>query len=256
MPTIIRKRRSPPLVGRFYDTLFSDPLLGEFWGEAFANCGYWDDGVTDGHSAGNRLVDESLRTVPPEHIARVLDVACGHGGTTARLLEHFPNAEVFATGIDAGQLTQAAQNAPAAHFEVASPLSLPFEARSFDLVACYEAAFHFDTRADFLAECARVLRAGGWLVMSDLLMLRTTGYMPAANYLAGPEAYADVLRDAGFSDVTVVDITTPGWRGFRRALTRFLAGKPPSALSMRDQLMASVVWSYVIRFNVLVAARR
>jgi MPBQ/MSBQ methyltransferase len=106
---------------------------------------------------------------PPE---RVLDVACGLGGTLARL-SAMTSATLVGVDRDEGQLRQA-RSAPWARAERATFLradacALPFEAGSFDLVLSVEAAFHFPSRAAFFAEVARVLRPGGALVMTDIV---------------------------------------------------------------------------------------
>lgn len=246
----------PRPVRWFYEALFDDALLKAFWGDAYANCGYWDDGIDSGHAAGDRLVDVSLRGIDAAGVGDVLEVACGHGGATARLASHFPTAAITATGINTEQLAHARQRAPSVQFDAADPVALPYANESFDVLACFEAAFHFDTREQFLAEACRVLRPGGWLVMSDLLLARATQFMPAANYLTGVAAYRRVLDQAGFTRIDVEDITEPGWRSFRRALSRYLIPKAGNPLALRDVLAANSFWAFTIRQNVLVQARR
>ncbi len=246
----------PGPVRWFYEALFDDALLKSFWGDAYANCGYWDDGIDSGHAAGDRLVDISLRGINATEVRNVLEVACGHGGATARLASHFPGAAITATGINPEQLAHARQRAPDVHFDEANPVALPYADDAFDVLACFEAAFHFDTRERFLAEARRVLRPGGWLVMSDLLLARATQFMPAANYLTGVAAYRRLLHTAGFTRIDAQDITEPGWRSFRRALSRYLVPRAGNPLAMRDLLAANSFWAFTIRQNVLVRARR
>lgn len=42
----------------------------------------------------------------------------------------------------------------------------PFKAGTLDVVVCIEGIEHLDAQVWFLSECARVLKRGGWLVMS------------------------------------------------------------------------------------------
>lgn len=246
----------PQPVRWFYEALFDDALLKSFWGDAYANCGYWDDGIDSGHAAGDRLVDISLRGIDAATVRDVLEVACGHGGATARLANHFPDAAITATGINTEQLAHARQRTPSVQFDEANPVALPYPEAAFDIVACFEAAFHFDTRERFLAEACSVLRPGGWLVMSDLLLARATQFMPKANYLPGTAAYRRVLDQTGFTRIDVEDITEPGWRSFRRALSRYLLPKASNPVAVRDLLAANSFWAFTIRQNVLVRARR
>ena len=124
---------------------------------------------------------------------------------------------------------------------------------------CLEAAFHFNTRERFLAEAWRVLRPGGFLALSDLLMAPGALLAPAENYLPDGAAYADLLERCGFHDVVVVDVTRETWRAFRRSFTQFVlasASRYASPLGVRDLLAANVALSYSIRKGLLVTGRK
>lgn len=243
-------------VSAFYRSLFSDPLLNEFWGGVYANCGYWDTPFADGKAACDRLVDVSVQGIDPLGVHEVLDVACGHGGSTARLRRCFPLATVTATGIASTQLAHAQALVPAANFCFAIPTALPFPAGNFDVVTCYEAAFHFELRTDFFAEALRVLRPGGVLVLSDLLFVRGVPFMPAGNHLPNTRAYGQALSSSGFSGVRTTDITQLGWRCFRRQLNRYLLRFPANSLAIRDRLAANTFWPFVIRCNLMARAQK
>jgi ubiquinone/menaquinone biosynthesis C-methylase UbiE len=100
---------------------------------------------------------------------RILDVGCGSGGLARRLVEE--GADV--TGVDPNPqaLTAARTLAPAARFEEASAEALPFEDAAFDVVIILNALHHvpFDVMDRALAETARVLRPGGWLIVLEPL---------------------------------------------------------------------------------------
>jgi hypothetical protein len=68
--------------------------------------------------------------------------------------------------------------------------------------------------------------------------------MPREKYLPSPAAYAELLRDIGFSQVRVRDITAEGWRSFARfelaeAHASWLAGR-----SEFSQLLNRCVFVY------------
>lgn len=241
-------------VSAFYRSFYSDPLLNEFFGDTYANFGYWDAPFANGKAACDRLVDVSVHGIDPTGVHDVLDVACGRGGSTARLRQCFPDARVTATGVDSTQLAHAQALVPEACFHCAVPTALPFPADKFDVVSCYEAAFHFESRADFFAEALRVLRPGGVLVLSDLLFVRGVPFMPAENHLQNTRAYDQALLAAGFSGVRTTDITQPGWRSFRRQLNRYLLRYPANSLAIRDRLAANTFWSLVMRYNLMARA--
>lgn len=98
----------------------------------------------------------------------VLDVACGTGWGWSDLgpARGVIGIDVSEEALREGRRLGFIQNAIAAEME-----RLPFRAGSFDAVTCLEAIEHVPARAasDFLAECRRVLRPGGILVLSTPL---------------------------------------------------------------------------------------
>lgn len=242
---------------RYYQAVFSDPILREFWGgSGFANLGYWDASTPDAAAAGERLIDE-LVALLPEARGSILDVACGEGATTRSLLRTFPAAAVTAINISESQLAAARERAPGVSFLKMDATDLRFPDSSFTNVICVEAAFHFDTRERFLEEALRVLEPGGHLLISDLLFAPYTPLVPRANHVASPAAYEALLRRVGFDPVTVVDAHDEMWRSFRRRFNSFVLGNVSRFgwyLSWRDLVASSVSLSWLLRGGVLAAA--
>lgn len=146
-----------------------------------------------------------------------------------------------------------------------------------DIVTAVECAFHFHTRADFLAEALRVLRPGGRLVLADViraapesakLRRRVQDFtwsqfaqkfaVPAAN--ADQRApYAAKLRAAGFAAVDVTPFGEHVFPGWHRALAEDpalfarlpLAGRLPYRLLLN--LDARTVYS---AFDYVLATAR
>lgn len=104
------------------------------------------------------------------HVARreVLDVACGTGWGWADLegALRIVGIDISEEALREGRRLGFVRNAAAAEME-----RLPFRSGSFDAVTCLEAIEHVPARAagEFLAECRRVLRPGGILVLSTPL---------------------------------------------------------------------------------------
>lgn len=103
---------------------------------------------------------------------RVLDVAAGTGRAARSLLRQVAfsgaviNVELSGRMLDEGRRLTALW--PGRTAWVRGPAEwLPFPADSFDVVMCLEALEFFPDSRAALAECARVLRPGGWLVVTN-----------------------------------------------------------------------------------------
>ena len=114
----------------------------------------------------------------------VLDAGCGFGGTLARINERYEQMRLAGINIDDRQIDICrrivSRPGNVATWHIADAGRLPFGDASFDRVFCIEAMFHFVSRRQFFAEAARVLKPGGVLVGTDILIL------PAARSAALP----------------------------------------------------------------------
>jgi SAM-dependent methyltransferase len=101
---------------------------------------------------------------------QILEVSCGHGGGASYLARTQQPASY--TGLDlntAGiQFCRKRHNVPGLYFVQGNAESLPFADQSFDVVINVEASFHYPDFAGFLTEVARVLRAGGHFLYTDI----------------------------------------------------------------------------------------
>jgi MPBQ/MSBQ methyltransferase len=233
----------------------------------YSNFGYWHAGTRSGREAADNLVDRLVDRVAPAPAA-VLDVACGQGGTTARLCARFPAAQVTAINASARQLDAARAAAPGARFACMDAAHLKLAGRSFDLVVCVEAAFHFDTREAFLREALRVLRPGGWLVMSDALSrlprldallhrLRLPVLVPAGNH-ERLDGYPALLRRVGYHEVIVEEARaatfTPWARAFLRHCARNLADRSLWPRIFLDPIQVPLLAPWLAFHHVWLAA--
>lgn len=205
-------------MARRYDSMFRSFHHETFFGgSGYSNFGYWDEETEDGKAAGDNLVAELValgRTLAPAAPERVLDVACGAGGTTRWLAEHVPGAALTAINLSEAQLEATRQRVPGAEVRYMDGAALELVDASFDWVVCVEAAFHFDTRRRFLAEARRVLRPGGLLLVTDLVtrQSRINAWrerlglplsVPMANEVTSAAQYRALVEEAGFADVAM-----------------------------------------------------
>jgi len=118
---------------------------------------------------GERTADLAVTVAAaPE---RVLDVGCGTGYLLRELAARYPQA-VELTGVDPAPGMIAAARTAAVDDRLrwveGTAEKLPFPAGSFDLVVSTTSFDHWADQRAGLAECARVLAPGGWLVLTDL----------------------------------------------------------------------------------------
>ena len=219
----------------------------------YYNFGYWEpptaaDGrpglaPTTQRQACDALVDRLVAAIP-EKQGRILDVACGMGGSTERLTRYYPPRSITAINISDAQLALAAERVPQATFRRMDATALEFPDATFDAILCVEAAFHFDTRAKFFAEALRVLKPGGTITLSDVLnrpwvrYAKPLTHVPEANLVHDVAEYRRRFSAAGFTAVVVEDKMDACLRSIAAAACA--AGRAPS---MPPIAWASCAWS-------------
>jgi MPBQ/MSBQ methyltransferase len=210
-----------------YDALFAEPRIRALYGESgYFNVGYWVDGARELVAACDRMVDEVSSTVPRD-AAVILDVGCGLGAGTRRLGDRFPHSLVTGVNVSLWQLTQARKRGVVSA-AVADATHLAIGSGTADAVLAIESAEHFDTREDFFAEAHRVLRPGGVLALSDMLFHEGDAI---AEWMLLPRhrvrtiaEYEAAMRGAGFTGVTVRDITAQSWTPYCAQMLRVYEG--------------------------------
>ncbi len=199
-----------------YDRLMYWPALIEYFGHSdFVNYGYWEDGTRDASEASENLMEKLLGLIPDKR-GKILDVACGKGATTHHLTKHYEAGAITGINISRRQLVTCRRKSPRCTFIEMDATDLRFPDETFDNVICVEAAFHFGTRERFFREALRVLKPGGRLVLSDILLTREAEEgrpgRHAENFVDGPAQYEEVAHRAGFAQCSVVDATEECFR--------------------------------------------
>lgn len=191
--------REQNTVGNEYDAWTEDGILEYYWGEHI-HLGYYNESERDkGYkkksfkeakydfvdnmaSWANLLADRpwpdsSATTSPPDPSAppgtyKILDVGCGVGGTSRRLAQLIPSAEV--TGITLSP-KQVARNNEISEEQglksrvdarVMDALAMDFPDNSFDIVWACESGEHMPDKEAYVKEMARVLKPGGTIVIA------------------------------------------------------------------------------------------
>jgi SAM-dependent methyltransferase len=138
----------------------------------------------------------------------VLDVGCGEGYGTARFA-HVAR-RVIGIDYDASAVAHAARQYPTARFVRANLAALPIRSQAVDVLATLQVIEHVWDHGQFVGECRRVLRPGGWLLVTTPNRLTFSpgaeGTDPPTNPFHTHEFTATELHDLltrnGFIDVS------------------------------------------------------
>jgi ubiquinone/menaquinone biosynthesis C-methylase UbiE len=114
------------------------------------------------------IVHRMLEAVP---VGVALDAACGTGRHAAKLAEL--GHKVIGVDTTEAMLAVARDKVPDADFRIGRLEALPLEDDSVDVITCTLALTHVEDLAPVTREFARVLRAGGEIVLADIHPLAT-----------------------------------------------------------------------------------
>lgn len=170
----------------------------------------------------------------------VLDIGSGSGGIDCLLVERFKAGHV--TGIDvedtviatARKRAEARGVADRIDFVHVDPGPFPFPDASFDIAFSKDSIIHIPDKSALMREVFRVLKPGGHFVASDWLIGHEGDPSPEmAAYIksegldfgmASPERYRRAMRQAGFTDIRLVN-RNPWYRQVARQELAALQGE-------------------------------
>lgn len=264
-------------IRQFYDR--NSSVWEAVWGEHMHH-GFYTPGQ-DPATAQVRLIEELVQWSGLTQCDRLLDVGCGIGGSSLFLAERFA-AEATGITLSPVQAQRARDRAQAAglpcHFEVADALAMPFADASFDLVWSLESGEHMADKAQFMAECLRVLAPGGRFILAtwchreggptaaDQALLAKIYDIYCLPYVISLGDYTAIAQHLPLTELRTVDWSeqvAPFWQKVWSSalrwsvLPRVLAGGWPlwrSAWAVR--LMAQGYAQGAIRFGVLTGIKR
>jgi len=232
----------------------------------YLNLGYWKTARTidEACAALAMQVAEAARMAPGDD---VVDVGFGFADQDMLWMERLSPRHITGLNITPMQVRLARARvrrrgmADRITLMEGSATAMPLPDACCDIVTAVECAFHFDTRADFLAEAFRVLRPGGRLVLADILraapepdglrrQLQDATWRQFAEKFAVPTAnadqrapYAAKLRAAGFDSVEVRPISKHVFPGWHQAL------REDRALFARLPLAGRLAYRFLLNFD-------
>ena len=258
-----------------YDSIGPDFFLALAPG--WLNLGLWegDGDAAEAPIAVRRLVETMAADLPSG--GTILDVGNGLGAQDPVIAQQSRPRRMVAINITESQLIAGRD-----HLREAGALPvnadatrLPIRDDAADGLISVEAAFHFPSRARFLAEAARVLRPGGVLTFSDiptqrlphgplelvsgLTQLRVWGLRTTA--AATSREIRDLVERAGFVDVQAElvgsRVIAPALRFVRRRLEAGVDAPASYVLASRVMLsQVELLWRRGVIDYLLVRARR
>jgi ubiquinone/menaquinone biosynthesis C-methylase UbiE len=177
--------------------------------------------------------DDLVSRLPVHDGMRILEVACGTGILTRRLVDKLGGrGEIIATDLNEAMFANARKGLPKrgdAKWRHADGTSLPFETRSFDAVICQFGLMFFPDKAAGAREAFRVLKPGGIYLLNVWDSLEhnpvprvthetITGFFPddPPKFYTVPFGYHDpavlksLLADAGFEVVRCERVAKEG----------------------------------------------
>ncbi len=197
---------------KYIDHLLDDYLDNPT--DRFMHLGHWDQ---SNHSLPLRVArsvanNTILNLAPPQHHSAILDLGCGFGGAIEALDHAVEASRLFGLDIDE-RVLDVARATPATgdnniEWVLGDGCALPFGDSRFDQIISIEAMMHFSSSMSLFSECYRVLRPGGNVIASCLLVERggaaSTGLSEAeirSGMLAGFAPWPELaLTVAGLTD--------------------------------------------------------
>jgi ubiquinone/menaquinone biosynthesis C-methylase UbiE len=188
----------------------------------------FDDGAGYERMMGvwSRLAgDVFLDWIAPAPGQRWVDVGCGNGAFTERLVQRCAPVEIQGIDPSEGQLkfARARHTAGIARFQLGDAMALPFGDDSFDAAAMALVIFFVPEPARGVAEMKRVVKPGGTIsayawdmhgggfplepMQAELRAMGRKPMLPPSHEISRLEALRTLWTNAGLTDVATREIT-------------------------------------------------
>lgn len=205
-------------IGRHYDS------ITEGWKYIFGDnfhFGYFKTPEDDLNRATDNLIDElsSFCKLGPE--TKILDAGCGIGAPAIYLHDKFGSditgISISKKGVDlANSRIMGSRYKDKVRFMVADMTATGFADKSFDVIWVMESSHLIKNKALLFDECYRLLKPGGYILLSDVLINKNFNLIIKLKFLfqiinliktfgkgstETPERYTELLCQSGFKNI-------------------------------------------------------
>ena len=152
------------------------------------------------------MIDDFADRCGRARLGRVVDVGCGAGRMSAYLADR--GLDVMGVDLSPGMISLARRSHPGLHFAVGTSHQLPVQSGTLGGLFAWYSLIHDapDLLAPIIAEFARVLRPGGWLLTAfqagdGQRIDRSSAYgrsVTMTNYRHDADRVSELLEDHGF----------------------------------------------------------
>lgn len=226
-------------IGRHYDS------ITEGWKYIFGDnfhFGYFKTPEDNLNKATDNLIDElsSFCKLGPE--TKILDAGCGIGAPAIYLHDKFGSdvtgISISKKGVDlANSRIEGSRYKDKVRFMVADMTATGFANKSFDVIWVMESSHLIKNKALLFYECYRLLKPGGYILLSDVLINKKFNLIIKLNFLfqiinliktfgkgntETPEHYTELLCQSGFKNIFSKNISNevePTFNYWRKNIT-------------------------------------
>src|SRR5690606_7409324 len=96
---------------------------------------------------------------------KLLDLGCGDGRLVP-LWQALTSAEAYGLELSPQAVSAAQKSYPGIHYTEGDATQTTYKVNTFDIVVCQEVLEHIEDQQQLVAECARILKAKGWLILT------------------------------------------------------------------------------------------
>lgn len=157
----------------YYDSKEADEFYFHIWGGEDIHIGVYDPPELSIKEASQKTVWAMIKHLPPIQVEhRVLDLGSGYGGG-ARLLAKQFGCQVQCLNLSETENERNRKKCKEEHLDQLVSVTtgnfeqIPFEDSSFNLVWMQDALLHSNQKLKVFQEITRVLKPGGYFIMTD-----------------------------------------------------------------------------------------